>query len=83
MLKTSRVFPTRVGVILKSSLLNGVLMGVPHAGGGKPVYDCFVVKKGRYSLREWGCSWHVVVDVISGVVFPTRVGVLLFTRQRF
>lgn len=64
-------FPTRVGVILSGITRFIILSCIPHAGGGNPVYDCFVVKKGRYSPRGWGCSWHVVVDVIPSVVFPT------------
>ncbi len=73
------VFPTRVGVFLKSSWQNGPACGLPHASGGVSVVSMTPESPTASSPREWGCFCVDRLAEGSIDVFPTRVG--LFRRD--
>ncbi len=73
------VFPTPVGVFL-NVLLVGLYGGsLPHARGGVSVFIGWLDKKGESSPRPWGCFYAYRLKYYDIDVFPTPVGVFLFS----
>ena len=48
------VFPTQVGVILKSRCYNKSIKGVPHTGGGDPEPSLDLSDGAQCSPHRWG-----------------------------
>ncbi len=73
------VFPTRVGVFLIFLFADVGVGGIPHACGG--VSKTHLIAKGwnAYSPRVWGCFLVSRLRLLLLFVFPTRVGVFLYS----
>ncbi len=74
------VFPTHVGVFLIPRHVLGSLSRLPHARGGVSGPACRSVRIHQSSPRTWGCFRDRRLIPLSGVVFPTHVGVFLKDR---
>ncbi len=71
----SYVFPTHVGVYLRSVRRRHATHGFPHACGGVPVERNDLILHFSFSPRMWGCTgkWNTLQG--DEFVFPTHVGV--------
>ena len=69
------VFPTPVGVFLKSWASRLTSCRLPHARGGVSGCSCAQTNVGVSSPRPWGCFLCKADQGRSIVVFPTPVGV--------
>ena len=71
------VFPTHVGVFLRTLGNSGIQCCLPHARGGVSitvlVYRFYLVS----SPRTWGCFYTKRCIYATLIVFPTHVGVFL------
>ncbi len=76
------VFPTPVGVFLRSCYVIIASAGLPHARGG--VSSCAGAHAPRClsSPRPWGCFWIYFAFDFEQLVFPTPVGVFPARAQR-
>ena len=73
------VFPTHVGVFPALRSLHLCTVSLPHACGGVSPLRCRTFFRRLSSPRMWGC-FHVIEAVQTAVkVFPTHVGVFLFS----
>ncbi len=75
------VFPTSVGVFLKSRALFACDMGLPHERGGVSVLHSPPIVNVLSSPRAWGCFSHHIRFCSYARVFPTSVGVFLSRRK--
>ena len=74
---TSSVFPTCVGVFLKTVEEKEQAVGLPHVRGGVSCLHVVVYFFYQSSPRAWGC-FPLVSGIIHFIaVFPTCVGVFL------
>ena len=71
------VFPTLVGVFLKTIGMNVCKIRLPHARGGVSAFTVRPSIPVGSSPRSWGCFLPTTGDPKSSVVFPTLVGVFL------
>ena len=69
------VFPTLVGVFLKTVTSLSMSRSLPHARGGVSSWAVVNVVVGRSSPRSWGCFRIRFLLSSSAGVFPTLVGV--------
>ena len=76
------VFPTRVGVILRQALIWTPSASIPHTGGGDPQTSWYMLLPDQYSPHGWGWSCPSKGKLHDYIVFPTRVGVILFGGRR-
>ena len=76
------VFPTPVGVFLGSILLEFFKRSLPHARGGVSEVPACLAASVKSSPRPWGCFRPVHGRHGPDLVFPTPVGVFLFSRTR-
>ena len=74
------VFPTPVGVFLRSVVGYSVMTGLPHARGGVSVFDALTSHAHKSSPRPWGCFLELAQMRGGCEVFPTPVGVFLKGR---
>ena len=74
------VFPTHVGVFLRTLGNSGIQCCLPHARGGVSitvlVYRFYLVS----SPRTWGCFYTKRCIYATLIVFPTHVGVFLLSE---
>ena len=77
---SSAVFPTCVGVFLRSVQLLFGSQGLPHVRGGVSLNPMQLVRTGPSSPRAWGCFFNRMQVFLSILVFPTCVGVFLGTE---
>ena len=77
----SAVFPTCVGVFLRSGLILGPEKSLPHVRGGvsKKSFEKLLTKLS--SPRAWGCFCLPPSGTGLSRVFPTCVGVFLFSGE--
>ena len=73
--KDARVFPTHVGVFLRSPSSPPAPVGLPHARGGVSWSGTAPLDRTRSSPRTWGCFHISFTSHTRGSVFPTHVGV--------
>ena len=71
------VFPTLVGVFLRTQLGEHLPGGLPHARGGVSHDLSFFDRCRASSPRSWGCFQDVADMLGVATVFPTLVGVFL------
>ena len=71
------VFPTRVGVFLRSAVRPRASQCLPHPRGGVSVLNADMWIRPLSSPPAWGCFllYRVSLEIMG--VFPTRVGVFL------
>ena len=69
------VFPTPVGVFLRSIRALCVLRGLPHARGGVSIPEGREAMANQSSPRPWGCFYNIGQERLQQAVFPTPVGV--------
>ena len=77
------VFPTCVGVFLKSEITDLYHFGLPHVRGGVSFLNPAASNAMKSSPRAWGCFLCIGFKVCFTYVFPTCVGVFPRTRQSF
>ena len=70
-----RVFPTPVGVFLRSSGVLRIRRSLPHARGGVSGYTAQAARSAVSSPRPWGCFLMRHEGSRKDKVFPTPVGV--------
>ena len=75
------VFPTHVGVFLTVNQSVCVSSGLPHACGGVSVAGTATAVLGLSSPRMWGCFRPGSQQRRIDHVFPTHVGVFLFSKK--
>ena len=75
------VFPTHVGVYLKTLLKRFGGIGFPHARGGVPIRTEVRKLADPFSPRTWGCTSLYNRRVADLKVFPTHVGVYRGTQN--
>ena len=73
----SMVFPTPVGVFLRTGTTVYVFLSLPHARGGVSKKVMCEEKHQESSPRPWGCFYSEKVKAEREEVFPTPVGVFL------
>ena len=73
--------PTPVGVFPKIVRFYESKGGLPHASGGVSLLDQMGATYPLSSPRQWGCFYRRVCYGVLFYVFPTPVGVFLFTRK--
>ena len=71
------VFPTPVGVFLRRWASTKRWRSLPHARGGVSLWRTAPSRPTSSSPRPWGCFQGTSWLGISGLVFPTPVGVFL------
>ena len=72
-----RVFPTPVGVFLRSKGPRPPAPSLPHARGGVSIFPRPRALRSSSSPRPWGCFCWRACATSTGSVFPTPVGVFL------
>ena len=77
------VFPTPVGVFLKTELTLSTATGLPHARGGVSTQFWMKLGIGRSSPRPWGCFQPAMPVSVRSAVFPTPVGVFPKAHTRW
>ena len=77
------VFPTPVGVFPKSGKRRADPACLPHARGGVSIAKQLKDAMTRSSPRPWGCFSRRPARPLLRRVFPTPVGVFLFSRLIF
>ena len=75
------VFPTLVGVFLKSFAVVNCRMSLPHARGGVSKRRVWTHRLMLSSPRSWGCFYRRLARSYGPSVFPTLVGVFLLLYQ--
>ncbi|SVR64844.1 Domain of uncharacterised function (DUF2825) [Klebsiella pneumoniae] len=75
------VFPTHVGVFLKSASSCRSAAGLPHARGGVSRSTWTASRPWASSPRTWGCFCRHIVLYPLVSVFPTHVGVFLVREE--
>ena len=76
-----RVFPTSVGVFLRSVFLLKPYVCLPHVRGGVSQGLSRSIWKSKSSPRPWGCFREVAAATAFRAVFPTSVGVFPGTAK--
>ena len=76
-----QVFPTPVGVFLRTERLEVGLFGLPHARGGVSTTSKTSAGSAMSSPRPWGCFFQNGGQKGAIRVFPTPVGVFLASRH--
>ena len=76
------VFPTHVGVFLTACTSSACASGLPHARGGVSVVSQARAEDVESSPRTWGCFRLARFLLPAPWVFPTHVGVFLFSDHR-
>ena len=77
------VFPTLVGVFLRSMRASSASCRLPHARGGVSEFLMDMGIRPSSSPRSWGCFHVMGWGSAIGGVFPTLVGVFLRKRSKF
>ena len=78
--QVERVFPTLVGVFPVFGFVLWSLLSLPHARGGVSLTRNAVKINKKSSPRSWGCFPSRNGGLFYSFVFPTLVGVFLFSR---
>ena len=76
------VFPTCVGVFLNANRRSSETSCLPHVRGGVSDMEDATADRKQSSPRAWGCFRLLVCIDSQGCVFPTCVGVFLFSSQK-
>jgi len=77
--KISEVFPTPVGVFPVCTIKDAEAHRLPHARGGVSDACRLIPEPKRSSPRPWGCFLEQESKHLTGLVFPTPVGVFPLT----
>ena len=76
------VFPTHVGVFLDVYSFHIYILRLPHTRGGVPPKHSAQSCVMSSSPHTWGCSYIELILCRDVYVFPTHVGVFLFSHPR-
>ena len=76
------VFPTHVGVFLPRPREFEQILRLPHARGGVSEEMIAIDRKAMSSPRTWGCFRCAVFGDAKIPVFPTHVGVFLYSKVK-
>ena len=75
------VFPTHVGVIPAIQPMQYACRRIPHTRGGDPKLNALGIPDSKYSPHTWGWSFYLESWTTRTLVFPTHVGVILWSSR--
>ena len=75
--KSSRLFPTHVGVYLFPTVNYALSPAFSHTRGSVPRIATILILQANFFPHTWECTYTASITVASYWLFPTHVGVIL------